>query len=53
MKSELLATNQVHLPRRTLIYIKAGRGVSSLWTQLVDGGAPKRSTDFKSDHFNA
>jgi serine/threonine protein kinase len=49
-----VAVNQERMRRFvTLIYIKAGRGVSSLWTQLVDGGAPKRSTDFKSDHFNA
>jgi hypothetical protein len=49
MKSELPVTNHGHLPSGTLIYMKARCGVSSLWTQPVDGGAPKQSTGFKSD----
>ena len=47
MKSELLRTNHGPLPSRTLIYVNTRRGVFNLWTQPVDGGAPKESTDFK------
>jgi Tol biopolymer transport system component len=32
-----------------LIYIDTRGGVSNLWTQAIDGGAPKQLTDFKSE----
>jgi serine/threonine protein kinase/Tol biopolymer transport system component len=34
---------------RALIYIDTRGGVSNLWTQPIDGGAPKQLTDFKSE----
>ncbi|MEO7673897.1 MAG: DPP IV N-terminal domain-containing protein, partial [Pyrinomonadaceae bacterium] len=34
---------------RSLIYINTRNGISNLWMQPVDGGAPKQLTDFKSD----
>ena len=33
----------------SLIYINTQNGVSNLWSQPLDGGAPKQITDFKSD----
>ncbi len=35
----------------SLIYIKNPNGVANLWSQPLDGGAPKPLTDFKSDFF--
>jgi Tol biopolymer transport system component len=32
-----------------LLYINTLGGVSNLWSQPLDGGAPRRITDFKSD----
>jgi serine/threonine protein kinase len=34
---------------RALVYINTLGGVSNLWSQPLDGGAPKQITDFKSD----
>jgi Tol biopolymer transport system component len=34
---------------RALIYIDMRGGVSNLWMQPIDGGAPKQLTDFKSE----
>ncbi|MCA1815129.1 MAG: protein kinase [Acidobacteria bacterium] len=34
---------------RALIYIDTRGGVSNLWQQPVEGGAPKQLTDFKAD----
>jgi serine/threonine protein kinase/Tol biopolymer transport system component len=34
---------------RGLIYRDSGNRVQNLWSQLLDGGAPKQLTDFKSD----
>lgn len=32
-----------------LVYIDTRKGVSNLWSQPLDGGAPRQITDFKSD----
>jgi Tol biopolymer transport system component len=32
-----------------LIYVRTRNGVSNLWSQPLDGGAPRQVTDFKSD----
>jgi TolB protein len=32
-----------------LVYIDTPKGVSNLWSQPLDGGAPRQITDFKSD----
>lgn len=34
---------------RALDYIDTQRGVSNIWSQLVDGEAPKQLTDFTAD----
>jgi Tol biopolymer transport system component len=34
---------------RALIYIDTRQGVSNLWSQPLDGSAPRQITDFKSD----
>ena len=34
---------------RSLIFAKTAGGVSNLWQQPVDSGAPKQITDFKSE----
>ncbi|MDQ3252931.1 MAG: hypothetical protein M3R15_03325, partial [Acidobacteriota bacterium] len=34
---------------RTLAYINTQRGVSNIWSQPIDGGAPKQLTDFTAD----
>ena len=49
MKPELLTANHGYLPSRTLIYINTRRGVYNLWTQPVDGGAPKQLTNCQSE----
>ena len=34
---------------RALIYVRTRNGVSNLWSQPLDGGAPRQLTDFDSD----
>ena len=34
---------------RSLVYVDTRNGVSNLWSQPLDGGAPKQLTDFKSE----
>jgi len=35
---------------RAIAYIVTSNGVSNIWAQPLDGGAPKQLTDFKSEH---
>ena len=34
---------------RSVVYVDARGGVSNLWSQPIDGGAPKQLANFKSD----
>ncbi|PYV61361.1 MAG: hypothetical protein DMG97_43380 [Acidobacteria bacterium] len=34
---------------RAVTYIVTSAGVSNIWSQPIDGGAPKQLTNFKSD----
>ena len=38
---------------RALTYLTTRGGISNIWSQPVDGGAPKQLTDFKSDRMFA
>jgi Tol biopolymer transport system component len=35
---------------RALTYVASRNGISDIWSQPIDGGAPKKLTDFKADH---
>ncbi|MGI9069586.1 MAG: hypothetical protein ACR2HX_24670, partial [Pyrinomonadaceae bacterium] len=35
---------------RALTYVASQKGISDVWSQPIDGGAPKKLTDFKADH---
>ncbi len=37
------------LTARSVLYVDARGGVSNIWTQPIDGSAPKQLTNFKSD----
>ncbi len=35
---------------RAVSYVAHQNGISDIWSQPIDGGAPKKLTDFKADH---